>query len=268
MTNMANEAVFVGGDKTIQLKKAIARILYDKGMDQSKISGALSLSQPMVSNYCSSKDKIDDEMVYLAENISEKIIAGNIPIFQTCITFSDKYFKGNYYIANKTELITDENSRIVNNLTEAFLNLKGKNINGLIPKVKINIAMSKEKPQNTDDVAAFLNGLIVLDDMITGYNGIRFGKSKHLSSLLLNLKEVLDVNAIMNIAFIEEKNALGFNVSYLTKEYQLLDNKTQVDIIFHKGDFGIEPCTYILGVNAVDVSKKFLRILDGFENEK
>ena len=48
---MADEAIFVGGDDTVLLKKAIARILYSKGIDQSKISEILNLSQPMVSNY-------------------------------------------------------------------------------------------------------------------------------------------------------------------------------------------------------------------------
>ena len=265
---MANEALFIGGDKTIQLKKAVAKTLYDKGMDQSKISEVLNLSQPMVSNYCGSKDKIPDEILHLAENISEKIIEGNKPIFQTCVSFSGKSFEGTYYISNKTELITDENSRVVNNLTEAFLNLKGKNFNGLIPKVKINIAMSKEKSVNTEDVAAFLNGLNIVDDIVTGYNGIRFGKSKHLSSLLLKLKENLEINAIMNIAYIRNIDKLDFHVCYLTKDYELLDCKKQIDILLHKGDFGIEPCSYVLGKDAVDVSKKAIEILNGINNEK
>ena len=34
----------------------------------------------------------------------------------------------------------------------------------------------------------------------------------------------------------------------------------QVDILLHRGDFGIEPCAYILGKNAVEVVNKFLKI--------
>jgi predicted fused transcriptional regulator/phosphomethylpyrimidine kinase len=265
---MAYEAFVVGGSKTIFLKKAIARNLYNKGIDQSEISELLKLSQPMVSNYCSSKEKIPEEIIDIAENISQKIINGKAPVFQTCITFSDKSFEGNYFLANKNEIITDENTKIVNNLTEAFLILKGKNISGLIPEVKINIAMSKVKPAGTDDIAAFLNGFVVADDKIIGYNGIRFGRSKHLSSLLLGLKEDLDTNAIMNIAYIRDLVSKNFSVSYLTKEYKLIDDNDQVDILFHKGDFGIEPCAYILGKDAVDVSKKVLRLISGLNNEK
>jgi predicted fused transcriptional regulator/phosphomethylpyrimidine kinase len=265
---MADEAVIIGGDKTILLKKAIARTLYSKGIDQLEISEILNLSQPMVSNYCSSKEIIPKDIRDLAEKISEKVINGDNPNFQTCITFSDRSLDGSYFIANKNEVISDENSRIVNNLSEAFLNLKGKYINGLVPEVKINIAMAKENSTHSDDVAAFLNGLIVVDDKITGYYGIRFGKSKHLSNLLLGLKEDLDINAIMNIAYVRNLDDTDFNVSYLTKEYKLIDDKKQVDILLHKGDFGIEPCAYVLGKDAVDVSKKALRLFEGFNNEK
>ena len=62
MTNMANEVFLVGGNKNIQLKKALARILYNKGYDQSDISKILSLSQPQVSNYCKSMDRLDFDL--------------------------------------------------------------------------------------------------------------------------------------------------------------------------------------------------------------
>jgi len=265
---MADEAVIIGGDKTILLKKAIARILYDKGIDQLEISKILNLSQPRVSNYCNSKNKPPKDILDIAEKISEKIKNGNNPNFNTCITFSEKEFKGAFYIAYKNEIISDENNKIVDNLTEAFILLKGVNIGRLIPEVKINVAMSKENPKNTDDVAAFVNGLIVVDEKITGFNGIRFGRSKHLSSVLLRLKKDLDINAIMNIAYIRNVVNKNFNVSYLTREYKLIDDKDQVDILLHKGDFGIEPCTYVLGKDAVDVSKKVLRLIEGLNNEK
>ena len=64
--------------------------------------------------------------------------------------------------------------------------------------------MAKDLAKNQDDVAAFSDGFIITDGKITGNNGIRFGKSKHLSSLLLDLKKNLDVNAIMNVAYFKD----------------------------------------------------------------
>jgi predicted fused transcriptional regulator/phosphomethylpyrimidine kinase len=156
--------------------------------------------------------------------------------------------------------MSDENNKIVNNLTEAFLLLKGKNISGLIPEIKINIAMAKKDANSSDDIAAFLNGLIIADEKVTGYNGIRFGKSKHLSSLLLDLKEKIDINAIMNIAYVKNLENTGFIIDNLTKDFKLGNDLKKVDILLHKGDFGIEPCAYVLGNDAIDVVNKVVKI--------
>lgn len=257
---MSEEAIFVKCEDSILLKKAIARALYSRNIEQSKISDILKLSQPMVSNYCASDDKIPDNIMELAEKISNKIINGQSTTFNTCVSFSEKPYEGSFYIARKNEVISDENNRIVNNLTEAFLLLKGKNIRGLIPEIKINIAMAKDNAVGSDDIAAFLNGLVIADDKVTGNNGIRFGRSKHLSSLLLYLREIIDVNAIMNIAYIEDVLKNIFSHSYLTKDFKLQDNKNNVDVLLHKGDFGIEPCAYVLGRDAVDVVNKVIKI--------
>ncbi len=257
---MAKEAIFIKTDDTILLKKALAKNLYEKNLDQSKISDILKLSQPMVSNYCNSKEKILKNILEFAEEISNKIIAGQPAIFHTCISFSDKATEGNFYIAGKNEIISDEKNKIVDNLTEAFLLLKGKNISGLIPEVKVNIAMTKEKVEGPDDIAAFLNGLIIADDKVTSNNGIHFGKSKHLSTLLITLHDAIHVNAIMNIAYIKDLEKTGFSYGYLTRNFKLDGNKKKVDILLHRGDFGIEPCAYILGKDAVDVVNKVIKI--------
>ena len=260
MTNMVEEAFFVNALDTIYLKKAIAKALYSKNIDQLKISNLLKLSQPMVSNYIGSNEKIPKNIVELAKNISEKIQKENSINFHTCLTISNKHLEGRYYIAKKNEIISDEKNRIIDNLTEAFFLLKGKDISGLIPEVKLNIAMLKENAETPEDVAAFSNGLIITDDRVTSYNGIRFGKSKHLSSLLLSLKNNLSVNAIMNIAYIKNPEKISFNYDYLSEDFNLNTQQKNIDILFHKGDFGIEPCAYILGADAVDVVNKVIKL--------
>jgi len=257
---MAEEAILVKSEDTIILKKAIAMNLYSKKIEQSKISKILNLTQPMVSNYLSSKDRIPKKINDLAEKISNIITNGNSTNFLTCVIFSDNSLVGHYYIAEKNEIISDENKDIINNLNEAFLLLKGKDLRGLIPKVKINIAMSKQKASNSEDVAAFLNGLIIADDKVTNNNGIRFGKSKHLSSLLIYLKNHIDINGIMNVAFVKNLEKTSFSYGYLSKDFKFKDGKNDVDILLHKGDFGIEPCSYILGKNAVDVANMLIKL--------
>ena len=257
---MVEEAFFVKAEDTILLKKAIAIKLYRNKIEQSKISEILNLTQPMVSNYCNSKEFIPKDIDNLADNISKIITNGNSTNYYTCITFSEKSYKGRYFIAEKNEVISDENKDIINNLIEAFLLLKGRNISGLIPKVKINVAMSKQKASNSNDIAAFLDGLVIADNKITNNNGIRFGKSKHLSSLLIYLKNYIDINAIMNVAFIKNIEKTSFSYSNLSKDFKFEDGNKNVDILLHRGDFGIEPCAYVLGIDAIDVVNKVIKL--------
>jgi predicted fused transcriptional regulator/phosphomethylpyrimidine kinase len=263
---MTEEAVFLKDEDSILLKKSIARMLYRKKIDQSRISELLHLSQPMVSNYCSSQTSIPVTIQILANHIVEKITDGSELHFHTCATFSDNIIEGFYHIAEKNELISEENNNIVNNLTEAFLLLKGENIAILLPEVKINIAMAKEGATSADNIASFLNGLLVVDDKVASINGIRFGTSKHLSNLLLDLRKKISVNAIMNIAYDDKLTTSMLSHQFLTKDFTLKQSKTTPDILFHKGDFGIEPCSYILGKDAVDVAKKLLQIRDELSN--
>ncbi len=261
MINMANEVFLVGRDETIQLKKALARILYDKCFDQSDISKMLNLSQPQVSNYCKSTDKIPKNIIDIAQEVSNKILKGDALNFQTCVSFSEKTIDGHFFLADKNEILTDENSKILDNLKQAFFNISDKNLDDFIPEVKINIAMSKNMPKGPGDVASFLNGLIIVDDKITGYNSIRFGRSKHLSSILLKHKSNIDFNAIMNIAYVTELEKAKLSVGFLTKDFEIKGSKKNYDLLIHKGDFGIEPCAYILGKDAVDVTDKLLKIV-------
>jgi hypothetical protein len=265
---MAEEVILVKAENTIALKRALAKNLYLKKKDQVQISSILNISQPMVSNYLSSKEEISNEIINLAERISEKICNGNSANFHTCVTFLDDEIQGNFYVANETELISEEKTKIIDNLIEAFFLLKDKNIVGLIPEVKINIAMAKENAKNPDDVAAFLNGLIIADDKVTGNNGIRFGKSRHLTNLVLYLRNKIKVNAMMNLAYHKDIKKTTFKLGYLTKDFKFENKQITPDILIHKGDFGIEPCVYVLGGNAVEVVNKVLRLkeeLNGIE---
>ncbi len=260
--NMAEEAFFVPEHDSILLKRAIAKILYRKNMEQSKISSLLQLSQPMVSNYCTSTASIPSTISKQAQTIADFIMDGSVPVFHTSVSFTKKHMQGKWYIAKKNEISCDETDTIIDNLAKAFLLLSGKDIGRLLPKVKVNIAMAKKDAKSPEDVASFLNGLVVVDGKVSSFNGVRFGASKHLSSLLLYLQNSLNVHAIMNIAYFPNIPKSRLHSSYLTQDFKLLDDTKHADILFHKGDFGIEPCTYILGTDAIDAAKKFLIFLE------
>ena len=215
----------------------------------------------MVSNYCNSSEKISEDITTIAHEIVEKIMNKQSVNFQACITFLTKNLEGNFLIADKSEIITDENTKIIDNLKQAFYNLKDKIIENFIPEVKINIAMSKKNATKSEDIASFLNGLIIFEDKVKGYNSINFGKSRHLSSLLIKLGKDLNINAIMNIAYIKDLEKIKLNIGFLSKDFKLKNTNKNFDILVHKGDFGIEPCAYILGNDAIEVTDKLLKII-------
>lgn len=256
------EEVFLAKKKEeLCLKKAIANILYKKKFEQQKIAKILNLSQPMVSNYCKSKNNVSKKILNKANNISEKIIENKGScLFQTCITFDKNLDEDRYFIATENEIIKDENKEIIDNLADAFLLIKDKEFKKILPEVKINLAMAKQNAKNSDDVASFINGLVIADDKIVAHNGIRYGKSKHLSNLLLYLKDKMDISAVMNVKYLNFDNK-NFVCSSLTKDFKIKNSGKKVDILLHKGDFGIEPCAYILGENAVDVVNKVTKII-------
>ena len=85
---MAKEVILIKGEHQIILKKSIAQHLYKNKFEQLTISKILDITQPMVSNYCNSIEKIPNNIKKLAENITKRIMENKIIKFQTCLTFS------------------------------------------------------------------------------------------------------------------------------------------------------------------------------------
>jgi predicted fused transcriptional regulator/phosphomethylpyrimidine kinase len=256
---MADEILLLGGENIILLKKAIAKLLYSRKYGQSSISRMLSITQPMVSNYISSKTDIPRKIYDYAKDV----ISMNKPLsFQNCVSFSDKQPEGQYLLAKNKEILTDEKKQLISSLTDAFLILKGLDITKIMPEVKMNLAMAIANPKTKDDIASFSNGLIIIDNKVSSISSIQFGRSRHLSSLLLHLNSFgLGAKAVMNIKF-NDKIKKDYKYAYLTKDFKLKEKK-KADILLHKGDFGIEPCSYVLGKDALDVAKKVEAIVNG-----
>ena len=259
MIYMVSDLIILDNYDAILLKKVLAKNLYEEGLEQSKIASILNLTQPMVSNYISSKADISDNLKVYADKILTKIEDNTNLYFQTSISFNRHY--GEKYIADESEVLSEEKKEMIRDLTDAFYLLKGKDMGDLLPEVKINLALSKKNPNTLSDIASFLNGILMLDNRVSSINSIQFGKSKHLASLLLYLKSInKNINAIMNLKFDTSVKDKGLSYSYLTSDYKVEDN-CSFDILHHKGDFGIEPCSYVLGNSAKEVATKVLSLL-------
>ena len=120
---MTFETIILSQEEIIILKISIAKILYEKKYEQSRIADILDLSQPMVSNYIKTKRKIPKKIQDISKNAAEKIINNSKIFFQTSIIFSEKPLSGQYHIATKNEIINNEKNKIIENLSEAYQKL-------------------------------------------------------------------------------------------------------------------------------------------------
>jgi len=140
----------------------------------------------------------------------------------------------------------------------AIEKLKEKDFSTVLPKVKVNIAMCVAGAESKEDIAAVPSGLIFVEGFLKSYINPEFRASSHLASVLLKIRKIDNsIKSIMNVQFNEnlKKAIKRLKVGKLNKETK------ECDIIIDEGGFGIEPCAYVLGKDAVDVVNKLLGIL-------
>jgi predicted fused transcriptional regulator/phosphomethylpyrimidine kinase len=104
-----------------------------------------------------------------------------------------------------------------------------------------------------------------------------FGASSHLSRILLAIMETESgIRAVANIKLDPDVEAAmgrtGLKVVTYDRGggelFEFAKGAGGSDVILDHGDFGIEPCTYVLGHNAVDVVKKVIEIMGEYNNGK
>jgi hydroxymethylpyrimidine/phosphomethylpyrimidine kinase len=156
----------------------------------------------------------------------------------------------------------------------------------LVPELQVNIGMSLPYPQGTSDVVGIPGRIVKIDNKVKASSCPRFGGSKHVAKAILAANE-LDptIRAAMNVRHtaeaIEACQRLGLKISSYDRREEPEEVKaieggtipwgTRVamvklgstpDIIYHDGDWGKEPMIEILGVDAVDVAGKALRVAE------
>jgi predicted fused transcriptional regulator/phosphomethylpyrimidine kinase len=139
---------------------------------------------------------------------------------------------------------SDEKNKIIENMKDATKLLEKENPIELMPNVMMNIAMSAHNPKNKHDIASIPGRIIKANGKVKASNPPEFGASNHLAKVLLSQKEY---SSVMNIKYDRE----------IDRAIRKLSLK---EAIIDKGSFGIEPCAYIMGKDALDVTRKAIRI--------
>lgn len=273
-----NPCILIQEQEVPRLKETVARILYAKGLRQHDIAHLLSISQPMVSKYLS-QEKDEDELP-LAKHIAQRILEQKQICFTTLITTQQPPLDKEYFLVTKEQLLTDEKQHIIDNLLSAIALLQQKDCKTIVPEVKMNIAMALSTANSREDVASLPSGLIFVNNELRTYLRPEFGTSKHLAILLLSLKKKSPVMlSIMNVKYssfllrrIKEKR---LRYIILDKEYEIhhllergIKPLKNVDVLIHRGSFGIEPMAYFIGHDAIETVKKCCQILPDIHDKR
>lgn len=146
----------------------------------------------------------------------------------------------------------------------------------LVPHVGANVAMALPGAKDPFDVAALPGGLVESRGRVRAPSAPEFGVSKTLAEVLLAAAEASHgaVRAAVNLRpdprFLDAARSAGLAVAEVpgAAERDVAALKRGLarlapfpDVLFHKGDFGIEPIAYVFGADAAAVARRVAGLL-------
>jgi hypothetical protein len=286
--------ILVGERVLPAVRQAVAKILVkEKGYSQSRAAELLGITQAMVSKYASGAikrldDPIQDDIDALAREIAEVLEQpgeGTRLLCSRCLSWRESLkLCGLHKSESDIEecraclnLGRQSNPRnmVLHTISRAVEMLIDENIVELIPQVRSNIAMCIPDPAGPQDVASVPGRLIVVRGRLVSPTDPEFNASRHTTGFLLRIHEsVPAIRSLLNIRHSPEIVAvcrgLGMSVYLAVRRGERLDIggiDEHTDCIVDEGDFGIEPCIYLLGADALDVARKAAAIHSALKGE-
>ena len=149
----------------------------------------------------------------------------------------------------------------------------------ILPQVGTNIAMGRPNATNLNDIAALTGRIIRVEDRAVGVGKPKFGATRYLGTVLLTAIALNSgYQAVINIKYspkiIATCEALGMKVMTYTwdvKPQEAIDFGCAIpsimhqlgqvpEVIYDRGDVGIEASVTIFGTDAQNVAKKAIHI--------
>ncbi len=251
-----------------RLHSIIASKLTDNGWSQGQISELLGTTQSTVSRWSTRPhtplESPEDEIAIdkFANEIVSKLVSVGAPT--STMTISVEIGGISPWAASTSIATTSvgekgDRARIISSLHQFAANLSEIPIE-LLPAVGTNIAVATEGAKTRQDVAAFPGRLIMNSRFQKSLIPPQFGSSKHLSALLLRLKELGGHSkAIIHLKPCSANQLKKFVESQeLSLGYVPKGEVSEVaDVLLDEGDFGWEPSLYI---TAKDTEELFHRL--------
>jgi hydroxymethylpyrimidine/phosphomethylpyrimidine kinase len=191
--------------------------------------------------------------------------------------------------------IPAEKYHVIRSLSEAVELLEANSeVSCVIPEVQSNLAMALPKfyLRSVEDVAGILGRIVKFKKSVKASGAPEFGASSHLARILLKVMNYdPEIRSMMNIKYTPEVvkacERLGLVVSFFDRseepqELKVVEGGTLPwgvdyaikrigevpDIIYDKGDVGKEPMVRVFGKDALEVSKKVIKIANELSMKK
>jgi predicted fused transcriptional regulator/phosphomethylpyrimidine kinase/predicted transcriptional regulator len=251
-----------------ELRIRVAHHLREKGYSQTRIAAFLHVSQAMISKYLSQDvpelhEAVDEVAEELAQMMIEEKDRREITLYlcQNCFRWREGGRICDLHAFSECTVCTDlrnprimsEKQQVIHKIKEALVILQSDpSVMEVMPEVRMNVAMALENASTPMDVAAVPGRLIPVHGIVTAVSNPEFGASHHLASILIRCGK----KAVVNIRYSTViKEAIKHTALTLSPSS---DNPE--DVLVDEGGFGIEPCAYVFGDDAVEAALRVRKI--------
>jgi predicted fused transcriptional regulator/phosphomethylpyrimidine kinase/predicted transcriptional regulator len=146
----------------------------------------------------------------------------------------------------------------------------------LLPNVGTNLGTALPGADAIADVAAIPGRIYEVDGHVEVPANPEFGASKHVATVILsamavdpNRRGALNLatdDTLLDTARAQGLNTMEFGADYDDRGERLrsqFDDNGVPDLLYHRGAFGIEPITYILGETGADAARTAVALSQG-----
>ncbi len=289
---------FVANEVLPLIKGVVAHMLYEKGYSQSKIGHIFGVSQPAVNAYMKtpredyfrrarglglSKEEVEraaNTFILLLESLGPsealRYLDGWLLSLLSSLKLCDAHRALAKVLPSDCDIcLTLVSDKPLANLMTSIRLLSHGKAHRLVPNVRMNIVEARDGAVNTSDVAGFPGRITVIGDRLVHYSAPVYGASRFMGRMVIEAYRKCGFKAAANIAYNE---AVEQALSRLGLEYTRVgpsNNEEETllnilnalsekcwEIVVDIGGKGIEPNTYVFGLDSIDVAKKIVAIAE------
>ena len=277
-----------------EVRRKLAGSLRNRGWSQSSIASILGTSQAMVSRYLKEDHEIPGPISEMVNVITMDLEAGALSgedlddlsirfcsSVRRCMgsgllsaRFQERFGSRPHMFCFNDRSGPGSRSDVIKDLESALSLLTGQDLHSVTPALKINIAQAIDGAKSVEEVASFPGRMVDREGVIKGAQPPEFGVSKHLAQVLLYAMEGdTSVRSVASIRFSGTVQRM-----FEPDDMEMIDRdssslkRVMIDVsgkraVADPGDFGVEPCLYLLGTSALEVAMMMIDLQDGVDKK-